>query len=300
MTDINIDDSAFASLKDKVVIVTGGSSGIGLGTVKLLLATGAKVVIGDLNPPPQELLDDHGQSVKFLQLDVTHWKSLVALFKQAKEAYGPIDHVFANAGITGKANFFDDTTDENGDPIEPKYSTIDINLTSVMNTVKLAIFYMKQQKDGGSIVMAASASSFQRFSNVDYTTAKHGVLGLLRGLTPLLHPRLPIRLNAIAPSWTDTNLTPRPILEAAGATFQTPHAVARSVAFFMSSGGDSARHGQLIFSHDGKYREIEEGMLEMVKVLLEPLEGGGASNLEIMEGLKKLFAQGKIQMPPAA
>ncbi|EEH36520.2 hypothetical protein PAAG_06938 [Paracoccidioides lutzii Pb01] len=288
MTDLIIDDVAFSRLRHKVIIITGGSSGIGLATVQLLLASGSKVVIGDRNPPPPELLDDG--NVTYLQIDVTNWRDLVALFKKAREIYGSIDHVFANAGISSKTSFFDDETDENGDPVEPNYPTLDVNLTSVVNTVKLAIFYLKQQKGGGSIVLTASASSFQRFSSVDYTTAKHGVLGLMRGLTPHLYPKLPIRINAIAPSWTDTGIVPRSLFELVGVTVQSTHVVALSVALLMSSDGgnsvdivDSSRHGQLIYSVAGLYREIEEGMLEAVAGLLSPLSLDGLSENEALE-----------------
>ncbi|ODH52261.1 hypothetical protein GX48_01578 [Paracoccidioides brasiliensis] len=291
MTDLTIDDVAFSRLRDKVIIITGGSSGIGLATVQLLLASGSKVVIGDRNPPPPELVDD--ANLTYLQIDVTNWRDLVALFKKAREIYGSIDHVFANAGISSKTSFFDDETDENGDPVEPKYPTLDVNLTSVVNTVKLAIFYLKQQKGGGSIVLTASASSFQRFSSVDYTTAKHGVLGLMRGLTPHLYPELPIRINAIAPSWTDTGIVPRALLELVGVTVQSAHVVALSVALLMCSDGgnsvdsvdrvDSSRHGQLIYSVAGLYREIEEGMLEAVAGLLSPLSPDGLSENEALE-----------------
>ncbi|EEH20724.2 hypothetical protein PABG_02955 [Paracoccidioides brasiliensis Pb03] len=272
MTDLTIDDVAFSRLRDKVIIITGGSSGIGLTTVQLLLASGSKVVIGDRNPPPPELVDD--ANLTYLQIDVTNWRDLVALFKKAREIYGSIDHVFANAGISSKTSFFDDETDENGDPVEPKYPTLDVNLTSVVNTVKLAIFYLKQQKGGGSIVLTASASS------------------LMRGLTPHLYPELPIRINAIAPSWTDTGIVPRALLELVGVTVQSAHVVALSVALLMCSDGgnsvdsvdrvDSSRHGQLIYSVAGLYREIEEGMLEAVAGLLSPLSPDGLSENEAL------------------
>lgn len=87
----DIKDSDFAPLKDKVVVITGGSSGIGLATTKLLVSNGAKVVVGDLNECPVK-------EVVYQKVDVRDWKSQLALFKKAIETYGQIDHAFANAG----------------------------------------------------------------------------------------------------------------------------------------------------------------------------------------------------------
>lgn len=123
MATITISDQDLAPLKGKVVIVTGkldrgqarlcsvsiyshedlagGSSGIGLATVKLLSSLGAKVVLGDLNPPPD--LDD--TNVLYYHLDVTSWKDLVGMFKKALEIHRVIDHVFCNAG-SAPSNLF--------------------------------------------------------------------------------------------------------------------------------------------------------------------------------------------------
>jgi NAD(P)-dependent dehydrogenase (short-subunit alcohol dehydrogenase family) len=91
--DITPSDPTMKNLKDKVVLITGGSSGIGLATTKLMLDLGAKVAVGDVNPCPVT----DGQIV-FQKTDVRDWNSQAALFKKAVEKFGRIDHVFANAG----------------------------------------------------------------------------------------------------------------------------------------------------------------------------------------------------------
>ena len=91
--DITPSDPTMKNLKDRVVLITGGSSGIGLATTKLMLDLGAKVAVGDVNPYP---ITD-GQII-FQQTDVRDWNSQAALFKKAVEKFGRIDHVFANAG----------------------------------------------------------------------------------------------------------------------------------------------------------------------------------------------------------
>ncbi|KAK2741217.1 hypothetical protein FQN57_005679 [Myotisia sp. PD_48] len=264
---IDITDECLAGLKDKVVIISGGSSGIGHATVSLLLELGAKVVIGDRNPPPEEILNH--EAVTFVKIDVTIWKELCALFKEAKDKHGRIDHAFCNAGIAGVANYFDQSVDADGDPVEPNHKTIEINLLAVVNMTKLAIWYMSKQETGGSIVLTASASSFQRLSIVDYTVAKHGVLGLMRGMVPLLHPTVPIRINSLAPSWTETGIVNRLVLESVGAQVQGPEAVARSAALVMA---DETRHGNMIYSIDGKFTEIDQGMIAAYRSMVDGLK----------------------------
>ncbi|KAF2127772.1 NAD(P)-binding protein [Dothidotthia symphoricarpi CBS 119687] len=179
------------------------------------------------------------------------------MFKAAQEMYGKIDHVFANAGIQPTISLLEDDTDENGDLMPPKLNTINVNLLGCMYTVKLGIHYLKKNPKGGSVVLTASGSSFTRFPATDYTTAKHAVLGLLRALHPLLSPHLPIRINAIAPSWTDTGIVPREVIAALGeGNYQSPDVVARSVVVLMA---DSRRYGELIYSDVGKFMDLENG-----------------------------------------
>ena len=103
------------------------------------------------------------------------WADLSALFKKAKEHHGRIDYVFANAGIGPRANYLVLETDENGDLKEPSQEVLDINLKSVINTACLAVHYMKQQPEGGSIVLMSSSTSLQPLRAPDYckSRAKH-------------------------------------------------------------------------------------------------------------------------------
>ena len=210
---------------------------------------------GDINPPPIE-----HERLAFVKTDVTQWAELRELFKHANKLHGRIDHVFANAGIAGRANYLEDRFDDHGELLEPSALTLDINLKAVINTCYIGLHYMrKQTRVGGSIVLTASGSSFQRFRVADYTTAKHGVLGFMRGMIPNLQAaELPIRINALAPSWTLTGLVPEAMVNAFGDAVQTPDVVARSAAVLMA---DKSRQGQMIYSVTGRFFEIEEGML---------------------------------------
>jgi NAD(P)-dependent dehydrogenase (short-subunit alcohol dehydrogenase family) len=149
------------------LIATGGSSGIGLATVQLLLSLGASVVSGDIQAPPTK-----GEFL-FVQADVKSWADLTKLFKAAKEQYGRIDYVFANAGIGPRAEYLTLETDENGDPKEPSKDTMDINLDSVVNTSTLAVHYMKGQAEGGSLVIMASSTGLHPMRAVDYCKWTH-------------------------------------------------------------------------------------------------------------------------------
>ncbi|KAK8210408.1 hypothetical protein IWZ01DRAFT_278313 [Phyllosticta capitalensis] len=266
MTEVIINDSDLKAVEGQVVFITGGASGIGLATALLCTKLGAKVVVGDRSPLPTDVTQPN---LSHVPLDVSSWQSLSAAFKEVVKLHGRIDHVFANAGIGPRTNLLEDNLDENGDLKEPDHATLDINLKSVMNTAALAFHYMKKDSRGGSVVLIGSASSFQRFQAVDYSTAKHGVLGLMRSFTLLLHPKLPIRINALAPCWTATKMIPSDFLQSVGVGFQGPETVARSAALLMA---DQSRHGQLIYSEEGRYMEIDEGLRAAARSLCQDRE----------------------------
>ncbi|KAM0719259.1 hypothetical protein Q7P37_005164 [Cladosporium fusiforme] len=254
MTEITTSKDDFAGLKDNVIIITGGSSGIGLATTKLLLNNGAHVVNGDLAPPSLS-----HPSLSFHKTDVTSWTDLTSLFKFAKQIHPHIDHVFANAGVGNRASYLDEKLDEAGDLIEPSYLTFDINLRGLINTATLAVHHMRRQPGGGSIVVTASSSAFQQVASPDYATSKHGVLGFMRSMTAALKlAGLPIRINGIAPDPTETPLIPSELLREAGGFVQTPEDVAPTAALLMA---DESRRGHLIYSEAGRYWEVDEAVL---------------------------------------
>jgi NAD(P)-dependent dehydrogenase (short-subunit alcohol dehydrogenase family) len=246
-----------------------------------------------MNPFPDHFLleqqakeqDPQSQSqLLFQQTDVTDWPSIRNLFIRGFSHFGRIDHVFANAGIGPRTNFLEERFEEDaGDDGEkllapPDLRAVNVNLLGVINTVRLGVYYLRRGNPGltsasvlRSIVLTASASSFQTFSAADYTVAKHGVLGILRGLVNDLQAdsleagegRCPrVRLNAIAPSWTATGLVPRDVLVAMGIEVQQPEVVARSVVMLWN---DEKRHGEVVYSWGGRYVEInrrEGGLLD--------------------------------------
>ncbi|KAF0318785.1 short-chain dehydrogenase [Colletotrichum asianum] len=298
MSTLEINSKDFVKLKDKVILITGivtffqaafqfafalpgGSSGIGLGVVKLLLSIGARVTSVDLTAPPaSEDFTSQSPTFTFEKCNVCDWKALRSVFSRVVEREGRLDAVFANAGnnpnmspgavgsrlmmrlrilelagVNPRTRFIDDEIDPtDGQLKEPDLSCLETNLYGVISTVKLAVHHMRAREIQGSIVITASVSSWTRFGAVDYTTSKHAVLGFMRGLLPhTSRLPVPIRINCIAPNWTKSGLVTEEIVAPTGFGLSTPEEVAQSVGLLMT---DKARNGEVIFVDGGRYWEI--------------------------------------------
>ncbi|MEE8824683.1 glucose 1-dehydrogenase [Lentilactobacillus sunkii] len=186
---------------NKVAIVTGGASGIGLETVKLFLKEGAKVAIGDYSDKGDEIAAslNAGDNILFIKTNVTNEDEVKNLIAKTVEKFGHLDIMFANAGIANDANITEL-------PLDKWQRTIDINLTGIFLSDKYALEQFLKQGNGGVIVNAGSIHSLVGLPNVTaYGAAKGGVKILTQTLAAT-YAKQGIRVNAIAPGYIDTPL----------------------------------------------------------------------------------------------
>jgi NAD(P)-dependent dehydrogenase (short-subunit alcohol dehydrogenase family) len=187
-------------LQDRVAVVTGAASGIGLATARRFAAEGAFVVAVDLNTEAIEKLEKEigGDSVT---CDVTDEDAVAAMFERVASAHGGVDVAFNNAGISPPE---DDSILTTG--LEAWERVQRVNLTSVYLCCKHVIPHMRRQ-GRGSIINTASfvAVLGAATSQISYTASKGGVLALSRELG-VQFAREGIRVNALCPGPVNTPL----------------------------------------------------------------------------------------------
>jgi NAD(P)-dependent dehydrogenase (short-subunit alcohol dehydrogenase family) len=175
--------SDLKSPTSSTTLITGGSSGIGLEVALLVhsISDTNNVIVLD-RQPPQNAPESLVQSPRFLfqQCDLTSWPSQRAAFAAGQEKFGGIDHVFVNAGIAEyQDQFFKDDLDKDGLLKEPDRRTIEIDMNAANDTTKLAIYHLRNRKDGkkgGTIVMTASLAGYLASAGAPlYSAAKHGM-----------------------------------------------------------------------------------------------------------------------------
>ncbi|KAH7390371.1 putative 15-hydroxyprostaglandin dehydrogenase [Cadophora sp. MPI-SDFR-AT-0126] len=224
MAHIQINEAHFGTLKDKVVVLTGGANGIGRAAVRLFHHHGANIVFGDINSQLGTALEaelsSHPSSptAKFIQTDVTSYPSQLHLFKTAISLFGKIDIVVANAGISIPRDPFSfsplnsSNNDDDEAEIENEFPTaeIDVNLKGCLFTARIGMFYLRKNRlgggegGGGDLVLVSSIAGFKESTGLAvYTASKHGVLGLLRGVR-VQAAREGVRVNAVCPWMTKT------------------------------------------------------------------------------------------------
>jgi NAD(P)-dependent dehydrogenase (short-subunit alcohol dehydrogenase family) len=201
-TDANTNKEAHVTgrLDDRVAVITGGCSGIGLATVRRFIAEGASVVVGDVDDVRgKEVSDELG--LTYVHVDVTSKDEVDALFATAKDTYGSVDVAFNNAGISPPED--DSILDTD---LEAWRRVQEVNLTSVYLCCKAALPYMLEQ-GRGSIINTASfvAVMGAATSQISYSASKGGVLSMTRELG-VQFARNGVRVNALCPGPVNTPL----------------------------------------------------------------------------------------------
>lgn len=226
-------------LQDRVAVVTGGGSGIGLATVRRFAAEGAKVVVADIDATAGEAAASAVGGL-FVKVDVTDEAQVEAMFQTAVDTYGGLDIAFNNAGISPPD---DDSILTTG--IEAWRRVQEVNLTSVYLCSKYAINHMVQ-RGKGSVINTASfvAVLGAATSQISYTASKGGVLAMSRELG-VQFARKGIRVNALCPGPVNTPLlqelfakdperAARRLVHIPVGRFAEPAEIAAAVAFLAS------------------------------------------------------------------
>ncbi len=191
-----MDTSAPFSLRDKSIFITGGSSGIGLGTCQRCLQEGARVVIADIQAPPQSVLDQGGI---FIEVDVTNRDKVIEAFQKAEASVGKLDVIIHNAGKPGNGKHLTDSDEEMLD------SVVDLNLYGTYYILKYGPAHMV---DGGSIINTASVAGLQQNEGFfDYSATKAAIISMTKTAAVELGMR-GIRCNAVAPGPVRTPMLP--------------------------------------------------------------------------------------------
>jgi 3-oxoacyl-[acyl-carrier protein] reductase len=190
-------------LANKVALITGGGRGIGKATAVLFGAEGAKLVIADFDGRAGEEtvaeLKNSGVKAIFVKVDVTNRQEVEELFKQAVDAFGRLDILINNAGITADS-FLVKTTEADWDRV------VAVNLKGVFNCGQAAAKIMIEQGSGCILNIASVVGIYGNIGQTNYAATKAGVIGMTKSWGKELGPK-GIRANAVAPGFIQTDMT---------------------------------------------------------------------------------------------
>lgn len=246
-------------LKGKTALVTGSTSGIGLGIAEKLAAQGANVILngfGDVDAPKASVLaagKAHGVKVGYHGADMSKPTEIEAMMAYAQAEFGGVDILVNNAGIQFVAPVEEF-------PVEKWDSIIAINLSSAFHTMRLAVPNMRAKNWGRIINLASAHGLVASAGKSAYVAAKHGLVGLTKAAA-LETATTGVTVNAICPGWVLTPLVQKQIdarAEKDGITqdqarvgllgekqpslqFVTPAQLGDLAVFLCSPGGDNVR-----------------------------------------------------------
>ena len=242
-------------LKGKTALVTGSTSGIGLGIAKALAAQGANIVLngfGDVDGARAQI-EALGVKAAYHGADMSKAGEIEAMMKFAADTFGRVDILVNNAGIQHVARIEEF-------PVERWDAIIAINLTSAFHATRLALPAMKAANWGRIINVASVHGLVASAEKSAYVAAKHGVVGLTK-VTALENATTGITCNAICPGWVLTPLVQKQVDAKAAALgvsneeakkvllgekepsmqFTTPEELGQLAVFFCSPAANNVR-----------------------------------------------------------
>jgi 3-hydroxybutyrate dehydrogenase len=202
------------SLKGKVAIITGSTSGIGLGIARALAAEGASIMLNGFGEAAQieilrqELASGHDIEVRYSAADMTRPEQIAGMVEDARAQLGGVDILVNNAGIQF-------TADIDAFPAERWDAIIAINLSAAFHAMHAAIPLMKQAGWGRIINIASAHGLVASAQKSAYVAAKHGIVGLTK-VAGIELANTGVTCNAICPGWVLTPLVQKQIDARAG------------------------------------------------------------------------------------
>lgn len=197
--------------KEKVAVVTGGASGIGLATTKKLLSEGANVVILDLKMD-EEIINNLGENAIYLKCDVSNEENVKNCIEEIIKKFDHIDYLVANAGIGGSASKPHEVSMDEWNKV------ISVNQTGIFLLNKYVINEMLKNGKGAVVNTSSMYGLVGSTTSFAYSASKGAINQMTRSLA-LTYARDNIRVNAIAPGYVDTpilSMVPDNIKEAMG------------------------------------------------------------------------------------
>lgn len=198
-------------LKDRVALVTGGGTGIGLAIALAFLREEAHVAIGSRNPvhlrAGEEAARAVGHDALTVRMDVTDAAMVRAAVEEVVNRYGRLDILVNNAGVSGRTPM--------ADPDDERWHAIlNTNLTGAYLCAKQALRHMRDGEHGRIINLSSVLGRFGVPGYAAYCAAKHGIIGFTKALALEVAAR-GITVNAICPTWVDTAMAQQGIAETA-------------------------------------------------------------------------------------
>ena len=192
-------------LKGKTALVTGSTSGIGLGIAKALAEQGANIMMNGFGEKDAAMaqVKAFGVEVDYHGADMSKPAEIEAMMQATEKRFGAIDILVNNAGIQHVANIEDF-------PVDRWDAIIAINLSSAFHTTRLAMPGMKQRNWGRIINLASVHGLVGSAQKSAYVAAKHGIVGLTK-VTALETAQTGVTCNAICPGWVLTPLVQKQV-----------------------------------------------------------------------------------------